>query len=253
MKFNAGRAQVTVNTPDRAGLWHEIEARFSARRGFALATLNLDHLVKLRSSPEFAAAYAAQDIVVADGNPIVWLSRLAGQPVELMPGSELVIPLARKAAEAGIGVALLGSTQSALEAAAEHLQDQIEGLEITGKISPPFGFDPEGDDAATLLAQVQTSGAGLCFLALGAPKQEILAARGRDIAPNVGFASIGAGLDFLAGTQKRAPAWARRFALEWAWRLLSNPRRLFMRYLHCVLILPGHTLRALGQRLRGRT
>lgn len=76
---------------------------FQTRRGFALATVNLDHLVKMRSSPAFLKAYAAQDFVVADGRPIVWLSQLAQRPVALMPGSDMVLPLCRWAARAEIG------------------------------------------------------------------------------------------------------------------------------------------------------
>ena len=88
----------------------------------------------------------------------------------------------------------------------------------------------------------------MVFLALGSPKQEILAARGRMLVPEIGFASIGAGLDFLAGTQTRAPRIFRKLALEWLWRMLSNPRRLGLRYLHCMAILPGQVLGALRQR-----
>jgi exopolysaccharide biosynthesis WecB/TagA/CpsF family protein len=79
---------------------------------------------------------------------------------------------------------------------------------------------------------------GLCFIALGAPKQEVFAALGRQIAPEVGFASIGAGLDFIAGTQERAPVWVRKLALEWLWRALSSPRRMVPRYAACAAILP---------------
>ncbi len=86
--------------------------------GFALATLNLDHLVKLRASGAFRRAYGAQDLVVADGNPIVWLSRLAGRKVELVPGgSDMVLPLAEVAADEGVRVALVGSTEESLVAA----------------------------------------------------------------------------------------------------------------------------------------
>ena len=98
------------------------------------------------------------------------------------------------------------------------------------------------------VADLAESGAGLCFLALGAPKQEILAARGRRIAPKVGFASIGAGLDFLAGHQTRAPRIVRMLALEWLWRALQSPRRMVPRYAKCFAILPGLTVQALRQR-----
>lgn len=230
---------VHVTHARHAALMQEIEAALQARRGFAVATLNLDHIVKLQHDRAFHAAYLAQTHVVADGNPIVWLSRQAGREVELIPGSELVVPLARMAARLGVPVAFLGSTTQTLDAAAHALQAQCPGLEVVCKIAPAFGFDPEGDAAAAALSGVAASGAGLCFLALGAPKQEQLAARGRALAPQCGFVSIGAGLDFIAGTQKRAPVWVRKLALEWVWRMLGNPGRLAGRYMACIAILPG--------------
>lgn len=214
-------------------------------QGFALATINLDHLVKLHLHDGFRRAYAQHDLVVADGNPIVWLSRLAGQRVSLITGSDLVVPLAHAAAAEDVAVALVGSTPGTLALAAARLEEMAPGLTVIERIAPAFGFDPEGDAAAEILAQLAESGAGLCFLAFGAPKQEILAARGRQIAPHIGFVSVGAGLDFIAGQQTRAPLWMRRLALEWVWRALSSPRRLIPRYLACMAILPGEAWRAL--------
>lgn len=147
-------------------------------------------------------------------------------------------------------MALVGSTDKALQGAAEALCQRVTGLKIAACIAPPMGFDPTGPGGAEVLAELDASGARLVFLALGAPKQEILAARGRVVAPQIGFASIGAGLDFLAGTQVRAPRLFRRLSLEWLWRMGSNPRRLAWRYAKCAAILPGHALRS--WRLRAR-
>ena len=243
-----GGYRLGINVADAGSLIALARARLEDGEGFALATVNLDHLVKLREDGPFRAAYAAQNFVVADGNPIVWLSKLAGAPVSLVPGSEMVLPLARCAAETGVSVALLGSTDEALQAAAGGLRAEVPGLRIAGRFAPPFPFDPESAEADALLDQVAASGARLVFLALGAPKQEILAARGRTRTPQLGFASIGAGLDFIAGTQTRAPAWVRKLALEWLWRMLSNPSRLAKRYALCAAILPGHAWRALRNR-----
>ncbi|MEM8633355.1 MAG: WecB/TagA/CpsF family glycosyltransferase [Pseudomonadota bacterium] len=230
---------VHITHTDYAGLMKDIETALQTQAGFALATLNLDHIVKLRRDRAFRAAYLVQTHVVADGNPIIWLSRQAGRPVELIPGSELVIPLAQMATRLGLPVAFLGSTAETLNTTEQALQAQCPGLEIICKIAPTYGFDPSGDAAASALSDIAASGAALCFLALGAPKQEILAARGLKLAPHCGFVSIGAGLDFIAGTQTRAPQWVRSLALEWVWRMLSNPRRLAGRYMACIAILPG--------------
>lgn len=239
MKYGKGDAAVVVNVATRAALFQALRSRCAKGEGFALATLNLDHLTKLPRDTAFAAAYDAQDLIVADGRPVVWLSRLAKQPVELIPGSDLIVPLCELAAELSLPIAFFGSDEDALQSAAEALRTRAPGLEICHIAAPPMGFDPRGTAADAALRDITTSGARLCFLALGAPKQEILAARGREIAPGVGFASVGAGLDFLAGRQRRAPKWMRMLALEWLWRALQNPTRMVPRYARCFAILPG--------------
>ncbi|MFN3953861.1 MAG: WecB/TagA/CpsF family glycosyltransferase [Pararhodobacter sp.] len=252
MEFLFPPHRIAITHADAAALLAEVSARLQRGQGFALATINLDHLAKLRGDAAFRVAYAAQDLVVADGNPVVWLSRLAGRPVRLVPGSDLVVPLAQVAARNGAPVALLGATEETLSAAASALQTLVPGLEIVARLAPPMGFDPEGPQAGAMLDALQQSGARLCFLALGAPKQEILAARARTRLPQTGFASIGAGLDFLAGTQRRAPAWMRALALEWLWRMASNPARLMPRYARAARVLPGQAVAALRLRLGRR-
>jgi exopolysaccharide biosynthesis WecB/TagA/CpsF family protein len=218
------------------------------REGFALATLNLDHLVKLRTDPSFQKAYERHEFVTADGNPVMWLARLAGHPAELLPGSDLVLPLLRMAAEREVPVAFVGSTAEVLSGAAEAVRSQVPDIDIRLTIAPPFGFDPEGPEAGEIIDRLASAGVGLCLVAFGAPKQERFAAFGRQRAAGIGFASIGAGLDFLAGHQKRAPVWVRRIAMEWLWRAALSPRRLGMRYVRCLVLFPGLALSALAQR-----
>lgn len=236
--------KVPVTHARRAAVMEDVRDHLRAGTGFAMATVNLDHMVQIGRNVDFAAAYAQQDIIVADGRPIRWLSQLAGQPVELMPGSDMIVPLARLASEEACAIALIGSTEAALTGAEAHLRRLIPALHVAYRHAPVMGFNPESDAAGAILAQLEASGAGLCFLALGAPKQEVLAARGAKCAPSVGLVSIGAGLDFLAGHQRRAPRLVRALALEWLWRAATNPRRLIPRYACCCAILPGLAWRA---------
>lgn len=244
----SGRGGVTVTVPDRAWLLADLRDRLAAGRGFSVATLNLDHAVKLRRDPAFCAAYAAQTHVTADGNPVVWLSRLAGQDVSLVPGSELVEPVAALAAEAGAPVGFVGATEASLSASATALQARHPGLEVALIHAPAMGFDPDGAEAGEIIGRITASGARVIFLALGAPRQERFAVRAQERLPDVGFLSIGAGLDFVSGAQNRAPRWMRAIAAEWLWRLALSPRRLAARYGACVLALPGLTWRAVGAR-----
>lgn len=252
MQFSVSDTVIAVNVRDHAQLCAEVRERLSSGSGFALSTLNLDHLVKIGADPAFARAYAAQDLVVADGNPIVALSRLAGRPVALLPGSDLIVPLCRLTAAQGAPVALVGSDAPTLEAAAGTLARDVPGLRIAMQHAPPMDFDPDGDGADRIFRELSASGARLCFLALGAPKQERFAARGRAMAPGVGFVSIGAGLDFIAGRQRRAPVWVRRMAMEWLWRALHDLPRLGPRYARCFAILPAQIAHALRLRATGR-
>lgn len=252
MTFPAGAGRrLAVTAQDRDAVLDAADRRLGDGNGFVVATLNLDHLVKLRRDAAFRDAYAAADLVCADGRPVVWLSRLAGRPVGLAPGSELVEPLCALAARRGAPVALVGSTQATLETAAARLTAAHPGLRVAFAEAPPFGFDPVGGDAAACAGRLAASGARLCFVALGAPKQEIFAAMARAHAPAVGFACVGAGIDFVAGAQTRAPVWARRLALEWLWRMLSDPRRLAGRYAACAALLPSLARDALRQRRLG--
>lgn len=238
---------IVVNMPDRSALLEHVRDRLRRGTGFAVATLNLDHLVKLRSVDAFRAAYSRQDLVTADGNPIVWLSRLAGHPVSLVTGSDLVEPLAAIAAQEQVPVALLGSTAGTLAKAAEALAARHPGLRIVACLAPGQGFDAHGAEAGEMIEALRQSGARLTFLALGAPRQEMFAARCRDVLPQMGLVSVGAGLDFIAASQRRAPAWMQRVALEWLWRVISNPRRLAGRYARCALTLPGAMLTVLAE------
>ena len=243
---------VTVTVPDQLTLLADLAARLRTGCGFSVATLNLDHVVKLSRNPQFRAAYSAHTHVTADGNPIVWLSRLAGQQVSLVPGSELIEPLIAQATRTQVPVAFFGSTQETLEAAADRLRARHPGLEIALSRAPVMDFDPESLDVEDDIAALKASGARVVFLALGAPKQELFAARAQTDLPDVGFVSIGAGLDFIAGTQRRAPAWVRVLAAEWLWRLLEDPMRLAARYGACIAVLPELTARAFRARRQRR-
>lgn len=148
-------------------------------------------------------------------------------------------------------MALIGSSEESLALAARAMQDRVPGLTVALTHAPGFPFDPDGEEGAQIIDRIRASGARLCFLALGAPRQERFAIRARDALGTVGFASIGAGLDFLSGHQKRAPRLVRQARMEWLWRALSNPRRLALRYAKGFTILPGHAVAALRQRRSG--
>lgn len=201
-----------------------------AKQGGCVFTPNVDHVVNVEDHPEFAQAYANASLSLADGMPIVWASRALGMPVpERVAGSDLVGPLLQLAGEKGWRVYLLGAGPGVAQKAAEVARSRW-GTNVVGTDAPKVDLD----DAALLeriALQLTAARPDLVLMAFGAPKQELLMSR---IAPRVGPAvmlGIGASLDFIAGTVKRAPAILRRTGFEWLYRLAQEPRRLWRRYL----------------------
>jgi N-acetylglucosaminyldiphosphoundecaprenol N-acetyl-beta-D-mannosaminyltransferase len=206
---------------------------------FGVFTLNLDHIVKLRRNADFRVAYRAARYVTADGLPIVWAGRLTGANVGRVTGADLVEPVCAAAARSGQPVFLFGGRFEALAGAARRLVDQCPGLNIVGAVAPEANFDPTSEQATIYARMIAQSGAKICFVALGAPKQEFFTSLAVKETHGVAFVCIGAGLDFIAGTQMRAPKWMQTLGIEWLWRLLSNPTRMARRYFDCLLVLPS--------------
>ena len=207
-------------------------------------TLNLDHVVKMRKVATFRAAYRRAGLITADGFPIVLACRLQGKRISRVTGSDLIAPISAEAARCGKSIYLFGSRLQVLIKASQLLHERNTGLTIAGVFAPPQGFDPISENARRCIARIGNSGADICFVALGAPKQELFADHGKSLLPNISFVCIGAGLDFIAGAQVRAPFWMRRWGLEWLWRVASDPQRLLYRYLLCIGALPGILARA---------
>lgn len=227
-----------INIPDLETAISSIAKAARTDRGFCVFTLNLDHLVKLRTLPAFREAYSQATFVTADGAPVAALARRQSPAIKRATGADLVLPLAESCAENGLSVFLFGTSADVLAEVAKRLNRHCEGrLDIAGTFAPPEGFDAQGPAADAAIARIAASGAHVCLVALGAPKQEIFAARALARGADMGFVCIGAGLDFIAGSQIRAPRMLRAAGLEWLWRLTTNPRRLGTRYARCALLL----------------
>jgi exopolysaccharide biosynthesis WecB/TagA/CpsF family protein len=248
----AGRAMsiegVTINLASLAGASATAVRRAERGEGFTLFTLNLDHFVKLGSSAEFRAAYQRADYVTADGWPVVWLARTKGARLERTSGADLVEPLCEAAAARDIGVYFIGPGPRAQAGALDILRRRFQGLRVAGAEAPRLPATPDAAELDALAHRINASGARLCFVSLGAPKQEILADALAARCPATGFLCVGAALDFISGETRRAPAWMRRGKLEWFWRLATDPRRLALRYALCAAVFVRLALRAAFER-----
>lgn len=218
-------------------------ARIAEGRPCSIATANLDFVMQARRDPELQRILLEADLVVADGIPLIWLSRLFGPTLrERVTGSDLTPQLAEACRDRGHRVFALGAGPGVAEKAMAELCRRYPGLRIAGCFSPPKADILEMDHQL-LLARLRESAPDLLLVAFGAPKQEKwinMHLRHWRVPLAIG---IGGTLDFLAGVQTRAPRLVQRFALEWLWRMSSDPRRLFRRYAANLLFLAGEMLR----------
>jgi exopolysaccharide biosynthesis WecB/TagA/CpsF family protein len=206
--------------------------RSIAGRGGVVVTPNLDHLRRCHQDPEFAQLVAKADLVVADGMPLIWASRLQCTPLPgRVAGSDLLSSLSASAARMGKTLFLLGGDPGTAHASAEVLRKRYPGVKIAGTSCPPLGFESDPRQMKDLAAAVTACKPDIVFVALGSPKQERLIARLRDRLPGTWWLGVGISFSFLCGNVKRAPYWMRVMGLEWAHRLFQEPIRLFRRYL----------------------
>ena len=219
---------------------------------FSVCTLNLDHVVQLQQRSDFRAAYRRARFVTADGFPIVVLSRLLGTGITRTTGADLVEPVCQEAQKRGLPIFMLGSNDRTLSITAKRLSERFRGLDVAGYYAPGANFDPYSSEADFAIDSIRASGAKLCFVALGAPRQELFAARCLDQLNGTGLLCIGAALDFIAGTQTRAPSLTQKIGLEWAWRMLREPRRLGPRYARCIAVVPRLVARTIPQIVNAR-
>ncbi len=202
-----------------------------AGRGGWVVTPNLDILRRLVKEPDFAALTKDASVMVADGMPLVWASKLQGTPLpERVAGSNLILSLNAGAAKRGRKVFLLGGDEGTSEKAAEILQERYEGLDIVGTFYPPFGFDKDEAMMAELTKTVVDAQPDIVFVALGCPKQEKLIIKLREQLPGAWWLGVGISFSFVCGEVKRAPKWMQKIGMEWVHRLWQEPGRLFRRY-----------------------
>ena len=204
----------------------------SAGRGGWVVTANLDHLRRLVHDRSYAQLCAEASVVVADGMPLVWASRIQGTPLpERVAGSSLISTLSAAAAAADRSVYLLGGDPGTADAAANVLRQRDPRLRVAGTHFPPIGFDQDPARVTRIGNMLAQTKPDIVFVALGSPKQERLICTLRSRLPGAWWLGVGISFSFLCGQVRRAPGWMQRGGLEWVHRLAQEPNRLFRRYL----------------------
>jgi N-acetylglucosaminyldiphosphoundecaprenol N-acetyl-beta-D-mannosaminyltransferase len=228
----AQRARVgrlPIDSVDFGQALDAIEALVRSRSGGMVFTPNVDHVVLAEKDARFRAAYQSVNLSLVDGTLLLWASRLLGWSLpEKVSGSDLLQPLMQRAAQCGFSVYFLGGDPGVAEAARDRLQEQFPELRVVG--CDGSRVDVDAVDEA-IVERIARAAPELVLVALGAPKQEVFIFEQRARLGGAVCVGVGASLDFVAGTRRRAPRWISRIGLEWLYRLLQEPRRLARRYL----------------------
>lgn len=196
-----------------------------------ICVANVHTLMEAYDSPEFAKIINNADLVTPDGMPLVWMMRLKGQKdQQRVYGPTLMLHVLEAAARENIPVGFYGGKPEVLETLVSKMQARYAGLNVAYSCSPPFG-ELSRDEDAEIIRKINLSGTRILFVGLGCPKQEIWMAEHRGKV-NAVMLGVGAAFDFHAGVKPQAPVWMQRLGLEWLFRLLTEPRRLWKRYLY---------------------
>jgi len=244
---------VPIDVLTFAGALEAIGELVEEKKGGYVVTPNIDHVVLADSNDAFRASYQDAALSLVDGQPLVWASRLLGEQLpEKISGADLILPLMEMAAKRKWRVYFMGAGPGVAEKAAEEVHQRY-GTNVVGCDAPKVSVDPAASENASAIEKIQKAKPDVVLVALGAPKQEIWMHRCMpQYAPAVAL-GIGAGLDFIAGTVKRAPLWMSKNGLEWAYRLSREPKRMWRRYLvndpKFLLILARTMQRPLSERV----
>lgn len=202
----------------------------SKRSGYVMP-VNVDVMIKIDKDDELKEIADNADIVLVDGQPLVWISKFRKSPVKAkVSGSDLVPRICSEAAEKGYSVFLFGGKEEVSLNAKHNLERDYPGIKICGVYSPPLGFERDEVELEKIREMIVAASPNLVIACLGCPKQEKWVYRFYNSFDACVCICAGATIDFLAGNVKRAPAWMSNHGLEWLYRFCKEPKRLFRRY-----------------------
>lgn len=212
-------------------LLNQVEERIGKRSASYIVFVNSDVAVKAEKDKELHRIIHEADFAMVDGKPLVWIAKAHGKPLkEKVSGSDFVPALCREAAERGWSVFLLGGERGVPEEAAGRLKSCFPPLHIVGMYSPPRGFERDKEEVRRIKEIVLKAAPDILVVCFGCPKQEkFIYEHYREYGAYISICA-GATVDFLAGRVKRCPRWMSDVGLEWFYRFMKEPRRLFKRY-----------------------
>lgn len=209
-----------------------IEKCIQDRKIGHVITPNVDQIIRIEKDNYFKEICDNAELLLVDGHPLMWIAKYYKKPFkEKICGSDLVPKLCEVAAKKGYSVFFLGAAPGVAEKAAENLIKEYPELNVAGTYSPPLGFENDKDEIKKINDILLKSKADMLFVGMGVPKQDIFIYENKDNYKIPMSFSIGGAIDFIAGKQKRAPKWISNIGMEWFYRLVNDPRRMFKRYI----------------------
>jgi len=210
------------------GLLRICEEHIAERNSLLLSVVNVAKLVNCRKDAELRKSIMEADMILADGLPIVWLSRLIGDPLpERLAGIDIMYRLLERASQNNYGVYFLGAEKAIIQRVVQTVKQRYSGLRIAGYRDGYFG-ESESKEVAE---EVRNSSADILLVAMSSPKKENFLRDWRRFMNVPVCHGVGGSFDILGGAIKRAPFWVQRCGLEWLYRLIQEPRRMWKRYL----------------------
>ncbi len=197
-------------------------------------TPNVDHLMKLRRDPDFRLAYQSADYRVCDSQILLYASKFLGRPIEAKISGSDLLPwfCAHHRHNPDVKIFMLGAKEGIAQRAQRAINARFGRDIIISAHSPSYGFEQNPQECQDIVDKIRASDANVLVVGLGAPKQEKWIAKYKAQLPNIDiFMAVGAAIDFEAGYKPRAPQYVSELGLEWLYRMLSEPRRLWKRYL----------------------
>jgi N-acetylglucosaminyldiphosphoundecaprenol N-acetyl-beta-D-mannosaminyltransferase len=222
---------IRVNSVSYLSVTRQISAWAVDRESRTICAATVHTVMEARDSTDFMEAINRADLVTPDGMPLVWMLRLKGQRTQgRVYGPTLMLLVLEMAAREDLPVGFYGGRPEVLDMLIKRMQARYPGLNVAYSYSPPFR-DLSSDEDRDVVDAIRMSGIRVLFVGLGCPKQErwMAAQRGRIPAVMIG---VGAAFDFHAGAKPQSPSWLQNIGLEWLFRLVTEPRRLWRRYLY---------------------
>jgi N-acetylglucosaminyldiphosphoundecaprenol N-acetyl-beta-D-mannosaminyltransferase len=222
---------VLIDQADMTSTVDRIRGFLGSGRLNQIVTVNLDFVAIARRDESFRETLNAAELAVADGMPLVWVSRLMGSPVPArITGNDLVDECCRLAVETNSSIFLLGAAPGIADIAGKRLMERFPGLKVVGVYAPPFGPLTAAENEK-ILHRIQEVQPDFLFVALGAPQQDAWIRANRERLNVPVCRGVGGVFDLLAGVLARAPGWMQHAGLEWLFRLAQEPGRLWKRYI----------------------